>query len=68
MKIAIEKYEYNNFTCKFNSGACGTQRRGQAFHDHFQLDKMNNRSFANMFYYCQDENFPRLLDEFVEFN
>lgn len=42
-KISLENVEYNNFVNEFEKGTKYLGLRfGQAFHEHFQLDKVKN--------------------------
>ncbi len=43
--ISIDPFEYGKFCRKFKDGEFGTQRLGQAFVNHFRLDRMSEKSF-----------------------
>lgn len=60
-KISIELQAFNEFSEKFKNGEFGTQRYGQAFHDTFSLDKMNNKELVNSIYYSDDETSKSLI-------
>lgn len=43
-KMSIERRRYDNFISQFKDGKFGSQRFGQAFYDHFKLDRMKDQS------------------------
>lgn len=49
-KLCIEKRQYEMFLDRFNKKLLGTQRLGQAFYDHFKLDKLTDqKQLANIY-------------------
>ncbi len=49
-KMSIERRRYDTFLGLFKEGKFGTQRLGQAFYDHFKLDRMNDQSKVSGIY------------------
>lgn len=60
IRVSLEIKAYQQFCNKFHNGEFGTQRLGQAFYDHFKLEKMSNQEQANKIYYAPTEAESRL--------
>ena len=62
-RTSIEKREYDNFCRKFNKGAFGTQRFGQAFFNHFNLHKVEDQASLKNLYAKDGDHAKNLINE-----
>lgn len=42
--LTIEKRKFDRFMARFKKGSYGTQRLGQAFYNHFKLNRLADQS------------------------
>ena len=66
-KLQLEKYKVDLFMKKFKNKEFGTQRLGQAFHDHFRLDRLANQGQLKNLYNQDGEAAKQLIQEIFKF-
>lgn len=65
-KMSIEKAEYERFCAHYRLGRYVAQRFGQAFYNHFDLVKVNDRSIFRDLYQLDGDEAKALIDELFE--
>jgi hypothetical protein len=67
--MMLELKAYQDFRSDFKAGKFGTQRFGQAFHDHFKLHKseLNNNPEIQKLYEQDGEEAVETIKQLVDF-
>ena len=67
-KLQLEKYKFDRFMAAFKKGKFGAQRLGQAFYDHFKLDRLQDQAQLKNLYAKDGEHALACIREVFKFN
>lgn len=68
VKPSIEQRKFDNFMSDFKKGKFGTQRLGQAFHNEFNLHKIDDQASLQNLYAKDGEHAVNLIKQIFTFN
>jgi len=66
--MQISRSMFNDFKTKWNAGAYSDKRLGQAFYDHFSLEKMSDQTLPNKIYNANSSQALRMIAAIVDWN
>lgn len=67
-KLQLEKYKFDRFMNDFKKGKFKGQRLGQAFYDHFRLERLADQRQLNNLYAKDGEHALACIKEVFKFN